>query len=490
MTPRHVDAPAADPHRQPPPTLRVAQRLGFGNRRVRCAAAGVAFLLGSGLVAVLFYSPGDLDGFRWPMAEMVLHGQPLLVYTVHSGPWRSDDGPLGLVPLTAVAALANGLGWQNAIHLRADLAIGLFGVFSLLLAREAVLAIEAVRGPLRRPLVAAAPFLLAPPLWIGIVGYGHVDLPIELWLTLLSVRLLGRDAPVRAGFCLGLAVLTRTTVLLSAIRSPCSSSRTGACDRRRPWPARRRSPSPQVCCRRRRRYGRRRPVAGHLSRRGPQPRRLLLAASPGHPRAGFAQHWDTVTFGGAAVIVTAAPSGGGPARPSAPPASTRSWPSQPPASPSSPSRCGRTTWSIPAPSQPCGGLGRPQPALNWRVVCPALLAACSVVLAVHPPAAAGDKVVEGVDCSLAVALAMALILGDWLATGERPRTGSRRVRAGRLNRRLPLPPFPARRRPARRSSRWGWASGSGWRWGGCRCRTRRRARRRRGSTTRSGSPGC
>ena len=112
-----------------------------GDRRIAGAALAASFIGASALVAVLFYAPSDLDGFRWPMAEMVLHGHPLLVYSVHVGQWRSDDGPLSLLPLTLVAAVANALGWQDSIHLRADLTVALFGVFSLLLAREAVMEI-------------------------------------------------------------------------------------------------------------------------------------------------------------------------------------------------------------------------------------------------------------------------------------------------------------------------------------------------------------
>jgi len=436
---------APDPARHPangaPPSGDLADRRpGLGSRRVRCVVAGAVFLAGSGLVAALFYSPGDLDGFRWPMAEMALHGHPLLVYSVHVGPWRSDDGPLGLVPLTAVAALANALGWQDSIDLRADLTIALFGIFSLLLAREAVLAIEAVRGPFRHPLAAAAPFLLAPPLWIGVVGYGHVDLPIEMWLTLLSVRLLGRDAPVKAGFCLGLALLTRTTVLLSAVplalllvfsrrmRSAAALAGTAALT----------------------------VAAGLLpfvvADAGDVVRSLVTYRSDvpslggsfwqllqGTSLSGFAQRWDTVAFGGAAVILTAAALW---RRPGATFAAPRVY-----ALLAVSTAClplfAKSVWPYylvdPYVFAALWWLGRPQTALNWRVACPALLAACAVVLAVHPPAAAGAKVTEGVDCSLAVALAMALILADWLATGERVRPGSGRGRAGRLDRPVPAP---------------------------------------------------
>ena len=60
-------------------------------------------------------------------------------------------------------------------------------------------------------------FLLAPPLCIGMVCYGHAELPLQLWLILLTVRHLGRDRAALAGCLLGLAVLTQTAVLLAAL---------------------------------------------------------------------------------------------------------------------------------------------------------------------------------------------------------------------------------------------------------------------------------
>lgn len=395
-----------------------------GDRRIAGAALAASFIGASALVAVLFYAPSDLDGFRWPMAEMVLHGHPLLVYSVHVGQWRSDDGPLSLLPLTVVAAVANALGWQDSIHLRADLTVALFGVFSLLLAREAVMAIEAGRGRLRRPLAAAAPFLLAPPLWIGIVGYGHVDLPVELWLTLLAVRLLGRGNTVRAGFCLGLAVLTRTTVVLTAIplalilvsdrrtRSAAALAGTAALTVVLGL-------LPFLIA------NARDTVQSLVTYRGDVP---TLGGSfwelvQGTPWAGFVQHWDALAFGGAAVVVSAAAvrwrPGGGVAAPRVYALLAVSAACLP--------LFAKSVWPYylvdPYIFAAIWWLGRPVTALNWRVACPALLAACAVVLAVHPPLAAGAKVAEGVDCSAAVALVIALILGDWFAArGTRSRS--------------------------------------------------------------------
>ena len=93
---------------------------------------------------------------------------------------------------------------------RDALTVGPFAVFTLLLAHEAVLAVEAGRGEPTRRLLVAAVFLLAPPLWVALVGFGHIEQPLELWLILLGVRLQGRGAPLWAGVCLGLAVMTRS----------------------------------------------------------------------------------------------------------------------------------------------------------------------------------------------------------------------------------------------------------------------------------------
>jgi hypothetical protein len=177
-----------------------------------------AFLAGLALATLALWSRSDLDLFRWPMAELALHGHPLLVYTVHSGIWRSDNGPLSLLPLTAVVAAVNAVGWQTDAPLRDAVVVGLFGLFALAFAREAVRSVgSAVGRPLSRSVATWSAFLLAPPLWIGMVSYGHVELPLELWLVLLAVRQLGRDRTAVAGCLLGLALLTQTAALLAAL---------------------------------------------------------------------------------------------------------------------------------------------------------------------------------------------------------------------------------------------------------------------------------
>ncbi len=178
----------------------------------------LTFLAGLALATFVFWSKSDLDLFRWPMAELALHGRPFLVYSVHSGIWRSDNGPLSLLPLTGVVAAVNTFGWQANAPLRDALVVGVFGAFALAFGREAVRAAGSARGhPLARSAVAWSAFLLAPPLLIGMVCYGHAELPLELWLILLTVRRLDQGRTVLAGILLGLALLTQTAVLLAAL---------------------------------------------------------------------------------------------------------------------------------------------------------------------------------------------------------------------------------------------------------------------------------
>jgi hypothetical protein len=66
-------------------------------------------------------------------------------------------------------------------------------------------------------LLAFAVFALSPTLVNGVLGYGHVEQPMELWLVLLAVRLLAGGRPAIAGISFGLAILTRTLAALPMI---------------------------------------------------------------------------------------------------------------------------------------------------------------------------------------------------------------------------------------------------------------------------------
>jgi hypothetical protein len=165
--------------------------------------------------------PNDLDNFFLPAVRIALGGHPLLVYTVRY--WAiiaNDNGPLGLVILTPVVAVGERLGWMDNVGLRRLLILGTFSVFSLLMAREAVAAIDRLRGATLEGLsrvLAYGVFVASPTLWMSVLGYGHIEQPMTLWLVLLGVRSLGSGRSAAAGISFGLAVLTRSLAALSLI---------------------------------------------------------------------------------------------------------------------------------------------------------------------------------------------------------------------------------------------------------------------------------
>ncbi len=165
--------------------------------------------------------PSDLDNFFLPAVRIVLSGHPLLVYTVrYQGIIANDNGPLGLVPLTAVSAVVSQLGWLDDERLRRSLIMGAFSIFSLLMAREAVAAIDRLRGSMLAGLArlfAYGVFAASPTLVNAVLGYGHIEQPMTLWLVLLAVRLLARGRSASAGIGVGLAILTRTLAALPMI---------------------------------------------------------------------------------------------------------------------------------------------------------------------------------------------------------------------------------------------------------------------------------
>ena len=165
--------------------------------------------------------PTDLDYFFLPAVRIALRGHPLLVYTVRfQTVIANDNGPLGLVPLTAVAAVASWLGWPDDQRLLRAFILAVFSIFTLLMAREAVTAIDRLRGaPLEglSRVVAYGVFAVSPILLIGVLGYGHVEQPMMLWLVLFALRKLASDRPVVAGISFGLAMLTRTLAALPLI---------------------------------------------------------------------------------------------------------------------------------------------------------------------------------------------------------------------------------------------------------------------------------
>jgi len=189
--------------------------------RVAAWVLGFGYALAWAIIGWLWRGPlTDLDFFFLPAMRTVLSGHPLMVYTVRfQSIIANDNGPLGLVPLTAVGAIASWLGWDDNRLLRA-LVLTAFSIFTLLMAREAVLAIDRLRGAslvgISR-LLAYGLFALSPTLLIGVLGYGHIEQPMELWLVLVAVRILASGRTTGAGISFGLALLTRSLAGLPLI---------------------------------------------------------------------------------------------------------------------------------------------------------------------------------------------------------------------------------------------------------------------------------
>ena len=185
-------------------------------------ALGFTYAIAWAIAGWLWRGPlTDLDYFFFPAVRIALSGHPLLVYTARfQAIIANDNGPLALVPLTAVAAVASRIGWLDDERLRRMLVLGAFSIFSLLMAREAVAAIDRLRGTSLAGvsrLLAYGVFAAAPTLWNGVLGYGHIELPMTLWLVLLAVRRLAGGRPRAAGIYFGLAMLTRSLAALPLI---------------------------------------------------------------------------------------------------------------------------------------------------------------------------------------------------------------------------------------------------------------------------------
>jgi hypothetical protein len=180
--------------------------------RAGVAALGAACVVGSTISSlILKTTPSDLDLYFWPSAESVVAGHPLLIYSAgHSAIYYNDNGPLGLIPLVPVAALANALGWAGSLTLRGALTGAVISLVILLLAYQTVRFIAAARGGVRSPLAVACALLLAPALWISVIDYGHVEQPVELCLVLLAITWSLSNRNALTGMALGAAVLTRT----------------------------------------------------------------------------------------------------------------------------------------------------------------------------------------------------------------------------------------------------------------------------------------
>ena len=188
----------------------------------------MAVWLGAALFPI---QPTDLDIFFWPSARVAVEGHPLLVYTARGqADYPNANGPVSLVPLTALGLVLKAFGSEDSQPWRRAFAYALFSVFLLLMSREAIRAVDRVRGsPLGgyARLLAYLVFAVAPPLWQSLAGYGHIEQPVELWLLLLAVRWLDERHEVNAGVAFALAVLSRSSAILLAVPLGIQSGRRG-----------------------------------------------------------------------------------------------------------------------------------------------------------------------------------------------------------------------------------------------------------------------
>lgn len=177
-------------------------------------------LAAAALIGAVGTGDNDLGAFFLPAARLAANGHPLALYTVRSDGVPPDDGPLALLTLAVVVRVLAwlGAGMGDSVALRATLG-ALCGVVLLLVAGEAVRAVERLRGgPLawRGRAVVLALIAANPTIWRALAHYGHIEIALELWFVLRAARVVG-DRPAEAGLWLGLALLARTTAGLAAL---------------------------------------------------------------------------------------------------------------------------------------------------------------------------------------------------------------------------------------------------------------------------------
>ena len=187
--------------------------------RAATAGLGVVYVAAWTLSSVVLKTtPSDLDLYFWPSAETIVSGHPLLIYAAHAHDvYPNANGPLGLLPLVPMAALANAFGWAASLTGRAALTGAAVSLLVMLLAFQVVRFVTAARGSVRRPLTIACTVLLAPALWIAVIDYGHVEQPVELCLLVFAVTCWLRNRNVFTGIAIGAAVVTRTIAVFSVI---------------------------------------------------------------------------------------------------------------------------------------------------------------------------------------------------------------------------------------------------------------------------------
>ena len=179
--------------------------------------------------ALGFFTPAnDLDIFFWPSAHILLSPHPFLAYThflavpTLNGTvlYPNANGPLSLFPLALLGLLLAFFHLLSYLPLFHAVVYSFFSLFALLLAREAVFIIERLRATrlsshLR--LAVYATFALSPPLFQSLLGYGHIEQPLEVFLLLASLRYFDSSAYFRSGVLFALALLSRSPALFFVI---------------------------------------------------------------------------------------------------------------------------------------------------------------------------------------------------------------------------------------------------------------------------------
>jgi len=187
----------------------------------------VLLWFGTGLLPI---QPTDMDIFFWPSAHIAVEGRPLFVYQAHGqSDYPTANGPVSLVPLSALGAVLNATGIDRQPW-RRSFALALFSLFFLLMAREAMRAVERIRGAPVTGFARLGAYLvlaLGPPLWQSLLGYGHVEQPVELWLLLVAVRWLDERRSVSAGAAFALGVLSRSPAILLGVPLSIYAGRRG-----------------------------------------------------------------------------------------------------------------------------------------------------------------------------------------------------------------------------------------------------------------------
>lgn len=188
-------------------------------RALALALAIALFVAGYSFASALSGAQrSDLDAFFWDASQRVVSGHLLHLY---SGSFTSGypdaNGPVGVALLVPFAAVLDWLGKAGDVMVRAAVANAVGAACAVLVAQQFLLAIESGRGRIEWKAATASVVLASPVLWITVNDYGHLEQPIEILFTLLATRAWLARRSYSAGAAIGLAVLSRTSAVLSGV---------------------------------------------------------------------------------------------------------------------------------------------------------------------------------------------------------------------------------------------------------------------------------